>query len=127
MIDYLQKFYEHYKNEINEGVLFSAFVMFGVIVKTIRAIQKGSRLSLAWFFSEALVSFFIALIVYAVVDQFFMLKPFFTCAVCALLGSFSTLLNKKLEELIETIFDQIKSSLKEFFKALIDKFKSIKL
>ena len=126
MIEHLHKFYETYKTEINEGMLFSGFVMFGVIVKTIRAIQKGSKLSFAWFFSEALISFFIALFVYAVVDQFFQLKPFFTCALCALLGSFSTILNKKLEELIESIFDNIKLALKDFFAALVDKFKTKK-
>lgn len=126
MIEHLHKFYETYKTEIDEGMLFSGFVMFGVIVKTIRAIQKGSKLSFAWFFSEALISFFIALIVYAVMDQFFMLKPFFTCALCALLGSFSTILNKKLEELIEAFFDQAKSSIKELFTAIVDKFKTKK-
>lgn len=126
MIEHLHKFYETYKTEIDEGMLFSGFVMFGVIVKLIRAIQKGSKLSFAWFFSEALISFFIALIVYAVMDQFFMLKPFFTCALCALLGSFSTILNKKLEELIEAFFDSAKNALKEFFTAIVDKFKTKK-
>ena len=126
MIEHLYKFYETYKTEIDEGMLFSGFVMFGVIVKTIRAIQKGSKLSFAWFFSEALISFFIALIVYAVMDQFFMLKPFFTCALCALLGSFSTILNKKLEELIEALFDSAKHAMKDFFTAIVDKFKTKK-
>jgi len=126
MIEHLHKFYETYKTEIDEGILFSGFVMFGVIVKTIRAIQKGSKLSFAWFFSEALVSFFIALIVYAVMDQFFMMKPFFTCALCALLGSFSTLVNKKIEEWIETTFDSAKQATKDVFTIVVDKFKTKK-
>lgn len=127
MIDNLNNFYETYKTEIHEGTLFSVFVMLGVVVKTIRAIQKGSKLSLAWFFSEALVSFFIAFVVYAIMDQFFQMKPLFTCALCALLGSFSTILNKKLEELIEAFFDGAKHALKDFFTAIVEKFKTKKL
>ncbi len=123
MIDWLQRFYDTYKFEVHEGLFFSGFVMFGVVVKTIRALQKGTKLSFAWFFSESLISFFIALFVYAVVDQFFQLKPLFTYAICALLGSMSTIVNKKLEELLETAFDSAKSGISDLFKALVEKIK----
>jgi|GEM_PF-5079538 len=124
MIEALTKFYEEYKNEIHEGVFFSAFVMFGSVVKIIRAIQQGSKLSFGWFFTETILSFFIAIIVYAVFDQFLNFKPFFTYSICALLGSMSTVLHKKTEELLESIFDSFKAGVRDFVAALIDKFKS---
>ncbi|PZO33185.1 MAG: hypothetical protein DCE86_05340 [Flavobacteriaceae bacterium] len=127
MKEWFIELWKLYATEIKEGLLFAAFVMFGVIVKIIRAIQKGSKLSFAWFFSEALISFFIAIFVYAVVDQFFQLKPFFTYALCALLGSMSTIVNKKLEELLESLFDSTKTAIKDLFSAVIEKFKSKKL
>lgn len=127
MKEVLSQIWHEYSNEIKEGLLFSLFVMFGVLVKIIRAIYAGAKLSFFSFISEAMFSFFIAIIVYAVFDQFFQMKQLFVYAICAFIGSMSKIFQKKTEELLVAIFDALKTGVKDLIEAVIEKIKSVKL
>ena len=92
--------------------LFFLVVFFGFFTKISSAIKKGKKPSWKWFLAEAVISFFVAISVYAVFDQFLHFNKMFTYMVCAWGGSMSTLLHKEVEELITSIFDSLKSSIK---------------
>lgn len=91
--------------------LFLLVVLSGAFMKVYLAIQKGKKPTWTWFLAEILMSFFVALSVYAVFDQFLHFNKLFTYMACAWGGSMSTLLHNKMEELISSIFE----SLKQFF------------
>ncbi|WP_395043168.1 hypothetical protein [Flavobacterium sp.] len=94
--------------QILDTSLFLSIIIMGAIVKTVKQIQLGSKISWKWFLAEAIVSTFVALLVYVFFDQFLHFNKLFTYVVCAWCGSFSTIFHKKLEELIGVLFDKIK-------------------
>lgn len=99
------KYYQDY-------FLFLIVVLAGVFTKTYNAVKKGKKPSLSWFLAEAIISFFVAVSVYAVFDQFLHFNKMFTYMVCAWGGSMSTLLHKEVEELISSFFDSLKNFIK---------------
>ncbi|MFN3941486.1 MAG: hypothetical protein ACK4K1_02475 [Flavobacterium sp.] len=88
--------------------LFAVVVMVGVLIKIYKAINKGAKASFKWFLAEALISFFVALLVWATFDQFFKLNAFFTYMISAWAGSLSTTFHQKLEDLLGSIFESLK-------------------
>ncbi|AWG25985.1 hypothetical protein [Flavobacterium kingsejongi] len=123
MKDFLTQIWQDYSQEIKEGFMFSLFVMFGVIVRVIKGIYSGTKLTFFWFMSEAVFGFFIAIIGYAIFDQFFHLKQFLIYAICAFMSSNSKIIQKKMEEVLVAIFDAAKLGAKELIDALVDKVK----
>ena len=99
--------------QILDIILFLSIVVMGAIVKTIKQIRAGVEVSWKWFLAEAIVSTFVALLVYGFFDQFLNFNKLFTYVVCAWCGSFSTIFHKKLEELLGVFFDKIKQFLSE--------------
>ncbi len=95
-----------------DHLLFFLVVLVGVFTKIHLAMKKGKKPTFKWFVAEALVSFFVAISVYAVFDQFLHFNKMFTYMVCAWGGSMSTLLHAKVEELISVLFDSLKISIK---------------
>ena len=92
--------------------LFGLVVMAGIFTKIYLAIQKGKKPTLSWFLAEAIVSLFVAVSVYAVCDQFLNLNKMITYVICAWGGSFSTLIHREVEEIIDLLFDSLKIIIK---------------
>lgn len=92
--------------------LFCLVVFAGVITKVCLAVKKGKKPTWKWFVAEAIISFFVAFSVYAVLDQFFHFNKIFTYMVCAWGGSMSTLLHAEVEDLITSFFDSLKKLIK---------------
>ncbi len=102
---------------IKDIAFFTAFVILGAMAKVIKEKEKtGKKVTARWFITEAIMSFFVAVIVYAVFDQFLSLNKFFTFAMCALGGSFSTVFHQKIEDLIGVVFDAIKNKVQTLIK-----------
>lgn len=95
--------------EYKEFFYFIAFVFTGIFVKIYHTMQKGKKIGLNWVLAEAIMSFFVAVSVWAICDQFLHLNKIFTYVICAWGGSMSTIFHKKTEELLESIFDGLKS------------------
>ena len=98
----------HNSKQVKEFFLFVIVVTMGAIVKMITAIRKGSQFTIAWLFSELIMSFFVALTVYAVFDQFLQVNKLFSFMMCAWSGTFSSLFQEKGKDLFTSIFDYIK-------------------
>lgn len=99
------KYYQDY-------FLFLIVVLAGVFTKIYIAIQKGKKPRLSWFLAEAIISFFVAFSVYALCDQYLNINKMFTYVMCAWGGSLSTLIHSEVEELISSLFDNLKTMLK---------------
>lgn len=107
LIDNLKYYHDYF--------LFLMVVLAGLFTKIWFAVQKGKKPSLSWFFAEGIVSFFVALSVYAICDQYLNLNKIFTYVICAWGGSFSTLIHSEVEDLISSLFDSLKGFLKSKF------------
>lgn len=94
--------------ELKEIILFIAVVTMGTITKMISAMKKGAKFTILWLTSELVMSFFVALTVYAIFDQFLQVNKFFSFMVCAWSGTFSNIFQEKGKELLVSIFDYIK-------------------
>lgn len=94
---------------IKELIVFGFVVVLGVIVKIIIAMKKGTKFTVAWFFSELVMSFFVAITVYAFFDQFLQVNKLFSYMMCAWCGTFSTLFHEKLKDFMEFIFETLKN------------------
>lgn len=94
--------------QIKEILLFVIVVTMGTITKMIAAIRNGSKFTLAWLVSELIMSFFVAITVYAVFDQFLAVNKLFSFMMCAWSGTFSSTFLEKGKELLSSIFDYIK-------------------
>ncbi|MFE3847144.1 hypothetical protein ACFX5D_04075 [Flavobacterium sp. LB3P45] len=97
---------------LKDYFLFCLVVFAGVFTKTYNAVKKGKKPSLSWFLAEAIVSFFVAVSVYAVCDQYLNLNKMFTYVICAWGGSLSTLIHSEVEELISSFFESLKKLIK---------------
>lgn len=105
--------------QIIDFFLFIIMVVMGAIVKIINEVRKGAQTSWKWFLAEAIVSMFVAILVYGLFDQFLNFNKIFTYIVCAWCGSFSTIFHKKLEEIIGLTFEKIKKGISYFFDKFI--------
>lgn len=92
---------------IEDLVTFSLVVIMGVFSKIYREIQKGKSPNWKWFIAEAILSFFVAISVWAVFDQFLEMNKIFTYVICAWAGSLSTIFHNKAEMLVGKLFDSI--------------------
>jgi hypothetical protein len=94
--------------QLKELFLFIFVVTMGTITKMIVAIRKGTKFTFVWLISELIMSFFVAITVYAVFDQFFAVNKLFSYTMCAWSGTFSTTFHEKVKDLIVSIFDFVK-------------------
>lgn len=94
-----------------EFLSFTTFVSFGSIFKMRKLHEKGIKITFKRFIVEAFMSFFIAFIAYAVIDQWLHFNKIFTYAICSLAGSMSELIYTKLEDLVTVSFDSLKKRL----------------
>lgn len=99
------KYYQDY-------FLFCLVVFAGVFTKVCLAVNKGKKPTWKWFMAELIISFFVAVSVYAVLDQFLHFNKMFTYMVCAWGGSMSTLIHKEVEAFISIFFEILKKSIK---------------
>ncbi|PWA09512.1 hypothetical protein [Flavobacterium laiguense] len=99
------KYYQDY-------ILFLLVVLAGIFIKIYNAVLKGKKPTLSFILAEGIISFFVAISVYALFDQFLHCNRMFTYMVCAWGGFKSTLFHDKLEELISTIFESLRISIK---------------
>lgn len=97
---------------IKELFIFGFVVTLGTMAKVVVAMRKGTVFTAGWFFSELVMSFFVAITVYAVFDQFLEVDPLFSYTMCAWCGTFSTAFHDKLRDFMESIFDFLKSWVK---------------
>lgn len=93
---------------IKEIFYFIIVVTMGAFTKIINEIKKGAKPSFSWFLSEGIISFFVAVSVYAVFDQFLHVNKLFSYITCAWGGSFSNLFTDRIKDLINSIFDYVK-------------------
>lgn len=101
----------HIPKPVLEFLSFAGLVFSGAIFKMRRLHEKGIKITFRRFLIEAFMSFFIAMIAYAFIDQFLHFNKLFTYAFCSLAGSMSELFYTKMEELFTTSFDTIKKKL----------------
>jgi diacylglycerol kinase family enzyme len=94
--------------QVKEVLLFIFIVTMGAIAKMINAVRKGTKFTFSWLISELIMSFFVAITVYAVFDQFLEVNKFFSFTMCAWSGTFSTTFQEKGKELVTAIFDYLK-------------------
>ncbi|ALM50305.1 hypothetical protein AMR72_16290 [Flavobacterium psychrophilum] len=99
-----------------ELLSFSGFVLGGSIFKMFRQKEHGVKITLTRFLVEAFMSFFIAMIVYATVDQFLHFNKLFTYALCSTAGSMSSTFYSKMEDLINSLFDGVKEKFNQYLK-----------
>ena len=97
--------------EIVEAASFFSAVLLGSIYKLINQNKKGIRVTLRTMLVETFSSFFIALVVYAVLNQFLHFSLFFTYMMCSLAGSMDTLIHSKIEILIDYAFNRYKKKI----------------
>jgi hypothetical protein len=101
--------------ELKEIIGFMIFVLAGSIFKMIKQKEKGVKVTVIRCVVEVFMSFFIAVVVYAMLNQFFKLELLFTLAACSLAGSVSsTLFHSKIEELLSTLFDLLKDKSNQY-------------
>ena len=101
---------EHY-NGIEDVVLMICTVLFGTYLKYKRLSNNGAKFTLNWFLAEGVMSFIVAVSVYAVFDQYFHFHKLFVYVVCAWCGSLSTMFQEKIQDFITIILDGIKKAL----------------
>ena len=106
--DQIMQWFATHLKQILDFALFLFIVIMGAGVKILRQVQQGIKVSWKWFLAEAIISLFVALLVYVFFDQFLHFNKLFTYVVCAWCGSFSTIFHKKTEELLGVFFDKLK-------------------
>ncbi|PKB18386.1 hypothetical protein [Flavobacterium sp. 5] len=94
--------------QVKEIALFIFVVTMGTITKMIEAVRKGTKFTIAWLISELIMSFFVALTVYAVFDQFLQVNKLFSFMMCAWSGTFSSTFQEKGKDLVVSVFEYIK-------------------
>lgn len=103
--------------EALEWLTFLGAVILGALHKVLRLNQeKGVRITMRKMLVETFMSFFIALVVYAVFDQFLHFNRFFTLMMCSLASSNSAFLYNKTEDLFSHIFDACKVAIDKHIK-----------
>lgn len=102
-----------HSKQILDFLLFLIIVIMGAGVKIIKQIRQGIKVSWKWFLAEAIISIFVAVLVYGFFDQFLHFNKLFTYVVCAWCGSFSTIFHKKTEELLGVFFEKLKQIIGE--------------
>ena len=107
------EWFANHSKQILDFLLFLALVSMGAFVKILKQVRQGAKASCKWFLAEAIVSFFVALLVYGFFDQFLQTSTLFTYVVCAWCGSFSTIFHKRMEDLLGAIFDKLKQLISE--------------
>lgn len=107
----IEWFFENLK-QIKEIFYFIIVVTMGAITKMITAIRKGVKFTLTWLISELIMSFFVALTVYALFDQFLQVNKLFSFMMCAWSGSFSSTFQERARDLLSSLFDYLKIWLK---------------
>jgi hypothetical protein len=97
--------------ELVEAVSFLSAVLAGSVYKMIHQNKKGIKITVKTMLVEAFSSFFIAIVVYAVLNQFLQFNTFFTYMMCSLAGSMDTLIHSKIEALIDVAFNAAKKKI----------------
>lgn len=111
----ITKAIEWLSSNINQGkelLVFVLIVILGTAAKIIVAMRKGTKFTIAWLFSELIMSFFVAITVFAVLHQFLQLNELFCYTICAWCGTFSTAFHERLRDFMEFIFDTLKTWIK---------------
>ena len=102
--------------EIIEAGLFVLSTLFGSMIKMFKLNEKGIKITFRKAIVEAFSSLFIAMIVYAVFNQFLSFNLFFTCAMCSLAGSMSSTIHSHLEDFLGYLFDLGKKKINKYTK-----------
>lgn len=92
--------------EAVEGGSFVLAVLAGSLYKIIRQKQeKGVKITLSKILAETFMSFFTAVVVFAIFDQFLHFNKLFTYMMCSLAGSMSSVFHTNVERAITFLFD----------------------
>lgn len=107
----------HFFKSNSELIAFLIVVIIGVGIKVWKAMRDNVKLTFKWFIAEGFMSALVAFTSYYIFDKMLHLDKFLVYIICAWLGSMSTIFHQKLEELLGTIFEGLKSwILKQFNK-----------
>jgi len=101
--------------DITDYFNFSLSVLLGQLVKIYEYTNTGKRISVRKFFFELATTFFIAITVYAIFDQFLNMNKLFTYMTCAWAGSISSTIRTETKELAVFVFQGIKLYLNNKF------------
>jgi len=103
-----------------DTITFLSVVFLGAFYKVRKEQKNGitKKVTITWFLAEALMSLFIALIVLAVLDHLLSLPKLLTLMLCALLGSMSTTVHDKTEDLIVYALNSVKTLIDKYFKTV---------
>lgn len=99
------KYYQDY-------FLFSMIMFVGLFYKMYNAQQTGKKITFAYVLAEGLTYAFVGYTAHVVLDQFFNVSSVFDCIISAWIGSKSSIINVKVEELINTGFKKINDTIK---------------
>lgn len=123
MREFLRKIFIGIPSSMFDSLLdltcFFLFVSLGATAKMVKEKQKGKKITFAYFLAELAITFFVAFIVWAIFDQFLSFNKFFTFAMCALGGSYSSLFHAKIEVILELFFDEANNYFKRLFKRFL--------
>ena len=115
------EFIKSIPREIVEIGSFAITVLLGAVYKILRQKQeKGVKITFSKICTEVLMSFFIAMLVYSVFDQWWHFNKFFTYMMSSLAGSMSSMFHNKIEELFIYGFDACKKLIDHFFKTKVN-------
>lgn len=109
----LWEWFSNHSKGLLDFIFFLTLVIMGAVVKVIRQVKQGAKASCKWFLAEAIISVFVALLVYGFFDEFLHLSKLFTYMICAWCGSFSTIFHKRMEDLLGVVFDKLKALINE--------------
>mgnify|MGYP001407832514 CR=1 len=116
----LIEFFKSIPDQLLEILFFAFFVLMGSVYKMLKQKEHGAKITAARFLVEAFMSFFIAFIVYAFIDQFFHFNRMLTFAICSFSGSVSSTFHAKLEEFLIALFDGAKVKVNQYLKITKD-------
>ena len=104
-------YFKYIPKEFLEWISFAAAVLFGTVYKVLKQNETGVKITVKKYLTEAISSFFVALIVFAVFDQYFHFNQLFILMMCSLAGSMSSKFHKHIEDFLDFIFDTTKNAI----------------
>lgn len=97
------------ENYIQHIPYFLGFVLLGVLAKFLKIRKTIKHLTVLRVLDELLNSLFVAVIISAVLDQYFNLHEYFVYSMSSLGGYFSSIILDNTKGLISFLFEKIKS------------------
>src|SRR5689334_18558061 len=97
--------------EIQEIGIATLTVMAATLIKLWKAIQDNLKPTFRWFLGETFMSAVVGATAYYVFDKMLHFDKLLVCIICVWMGSASTIFSKRVEDLVGSLFDWLKSAI----------------